>query len=85
MSADFNSQGLNLLKLQEQELSIQAATTLFRISSNLLRLFKILIYLILVTIFKDTVQKELDIKNISDYFILNQNFHLNKISHILLL
>ena len=44
MTADFNSQGLDLLKLQEQELSIQAATTLFRISSNLLRLFKILIY-----------------------------------------
>lgn len=52
MSADFNSPGLNLLKVQEQELSIQAATTLFRISSNLLRLLKVLVYLMLFIDFK---------------------------------
>ena len=52
MSADFNSPGLNLLKVQEQELSIQAATTLFRISSNLLRLLKVLVYLMLLIDFK---------------------------------
>ena len=52
MSADFSSPGLNLLKVQEQELSIQAATTLFRISSNLLRLLKVLVYLMLLIDFK---------------------------------
>ena len=38
-----NSSGLNLLKNEERELSIQAATTLFRISSNILTLVKLLV------------------------------------------